>query len=415
MFDRDKWQEIWATVQKNKLRTFLTAFGVFWGIFMLIFMVGAGNGLQKGATSNFAGFASNALYIWTRKTTLPYKGFQPGRTIQFTNKDVEALRSNFPELDALAPRLNLGSPTVNYKNENGSYEVRGEAPSFRRIQAKEMILGRFINDSDIQNRRKVITIGKTVKEQLYKKENPIGTYLKIQGVYFKVVGVFKDVREGGRAQEEEQSIIMPYTTMQRVYNFGDRIFWFICTLKPEYDATIYEPKIKALLAQIHNVNPEDRSAIGAWNTAAEFNKFETIFMGIDFFIWFAGLFTMMAGIIGVSNIMMIVVRERTKEIGIRKALGATPWSVISLILQESIFLTLLSGYLGLLLGVGLVQGVAFAMDKFNIKTEFFLNPQIDMRVALGAVTLLVFTGALAGFMPALNAARISPIEALREE
>lgn len=397
----------------------LTALGVFWGIFMLIVMLGAGDGLKKGATTTFAGFASNALFVWEQRTTIPYRGLQAGRSFQLDMADIRELRMKIPELDKLAPRCNLGNQNVSYGGETGSYDIRGEMPEIRYVNGKRLLFGRFINHLDVSEKRKVVVLGKFVYRDFFKdNSNPVGKYIKIQGVYYQIVGITEELRSGGRAEREEMSITMPVTTLQKVYNRGEKIDWFICTVDPTMPpegVKRVEEKVKSVLRDNHRVHPKDTRAIGSWNTADEFQSFQFIFNGIDAFIWFAGVFTMIAGVVGVGNIMLIVVKERTTEIGLRKALGATPASVIGLIMQESVFLTTLAGYSGLLVGVGLIYGINTAMKSFNISSEFFMNPQIDLNVTLAAMLLLVVTGMLAGLIPSLNAARISPVEALRDE
>ncbi|MEM6298903.1 MAG: ABC transporter permease, partial [Bacteroidota bacterium] len=367
MFDWDTWEEIFASLRKNSLRTLLTAFGVSWGIFMLIFMVGSGNGLENGARADMS-YVTNGLYMWTRKTSVPYKGFQPGRRFQFTNEDVTAITDAFPQLESIAPRLEIGTVPVNYGSESESYDVLGEFPAYAKIEKINLLEGRFLNEKDLNERRKIIVIGKQVQSDLFPDDvSPIGKYLKIRGSYFQVVGVFASQRDGEQAVGVEKNILMPLTTMQRQYNIGNRIYWFIATVREGVNVDQVEEKVKAFLRNRHYVSPEDKSAIGSWNAAREFGRIQLVFSGISFFIWFAGIFTMIAGVVGVSNIMLISVRERTREIGVRKALGATPWSIVRMIMQESIFLTGVSGFLGLFLGVGVVMGMNYAVTEFGLE------------------------------------------------
>lgn len=414
MFDLDTWQEIFSSLRKNWLRTLLTAFGVSWGIFMLIFMIGAGKGLENGVRSDMD-FVTNGLYMWTRRTTVPYKGLQPGRSFSFTNDDVIAVQRQVSELEFIAPRLDIGTVPVTYKTETESYEVRGEYPSYRQIEKINIEAGRFMNGKDIQDRRKTVVIGKQIQRDLFADTSPVGQYIKIRGSFFQVVGVFSSQQDGESAIDVEQTVLMPLTTMQRVYNFGDKVFWFIASVKAEANIDRVEERIKSILKARHRVAPSDEAAVGSWNAGREYSRFQMVFGGINFFIWFAGIFTMIAGLVGVSNIMLISVRERTREIGVRKALGAPPASIIRMILQESVFLTGISGYLGLMAGFGVVLAMNYVVTEFGLENDFFRNPEVDGGVAVGAVLLLVFTGALAGIIPAYQAARVEPVEALRDE
>ncbi|AFM06144.1 ABC-type antimicrobial peptide transport system, permease component [Bernardetia litoralis DSM 6794] len=422
MFDLDKWQEIFFTIQQNKLRTFLTAFGVFWGIFMLVFMLGAGSGLENGVKQEFAGFASNALFVWSRKTKIPYNGLQAGRRFQYTLSNVEALKKKVTEIEVVAPRIEVGTVPMSYGTKYASYSMRGETPELTQINAKIMMAGRFLNQMDIDEKRKIAVLGQSVAKELFGTEtvenNPneiIGKYFKARNVFFQIVGVSKEVRVGNRAQEEEEAVFIPITTAQQIFNMSDRIDWFVCTLNPKADAIEIEKEVKLTLAGYHSVSPLDFSAIGSWNTSKEFQKFDTIFIAIRGFIWFVGIFTLLAGIIGVGNIMIITVKERTREIGVRKALGATPNSIISLILQEAIFLTALPGYIGLVTGTVVVFTVNTLLKTMQAENQFFANPVIQWQVAVGALTLLVISGIIAGLIPAILAAKVNPIEALRDE
>ncbi|WP_338792073.1 ABC transporter permease [Bernardetia sp. Wsw4-3y2] len=422
MFDLDKWQEIFFTIKQNKLRTFLTAFGVFWGIFMLVFMLGAGSGLENGVKQEFAGFASNALFVWSRKTTIPYNGLQAGRRFQYTLANVEALQKKVKEIEVVAPRIEVGTVPMSYGTKYASYSMRGETPELTQINAKIILAGRFLNQIDIDQKRKVAILGQSVAKELFGTEtvekNPekiVGKYFKARNVFFQIVGVCREVRSGNNAQEEEEAVFIPVTTAQQIFNMSDKIDWFVCTIDPKADATEIEKEVKLTLGKYHSVSPEDFSAIGSWNTSKEFQKFDTIFIAIRGFIWFVGVFTLLAGIIGVGNIMIITVKERTREIGVRKALGATPSSIVSLILQEAIFLTALPGYVGLVTGTSVVFGVNTLLKTMKAENQFFANPLIEWKVAVGALILLIISGTIAGLIPAILAARVNPIEALRDE
>jgi len=414
MFDIDKWQEIYMTMRKHKLRTALTAFGVFWGIFMLVLLLGAGKGLENGVKGVFGNLATNSMFIWGRKTAIPYKGIKAGKRVNFNNDDCASLKKEIPEILYLAGGTGLwGDFTVNYKTKNGAFQVGGDMPEMNNIRNLIIPQGRFINQIDIDQKRKIAVLGPAVVDVLFGKEEPLGKYIKIKGVYFQVVGVFYIDNADGR--NEVEKIYIPLTTLQNVFNAPNRISSIAVAPKEGFDAEDVEKKVKLHLANRHNVSPDDKSAINGWNSGKEAKKFQGLFTGINIFVWFVSIGTIIAGIVGVSNIMLIIVKERTKEIGIRKALGATPSSIISLIIQESIVITSVSGYLGLVAGVGILESINYFMKKYAIKNPYFDNPEIDVEIALIATGILVVTGALAGLFPAVRAAAINPIEALKDE
>ncbi len=416
MFDIDKWSEILNTIRKHKLRTALTAFGVFWGIFMLIVLLGSGKGFENGVVNGFD-IARNAVFLWSQRTSEPYMGLKPGRFIRFTTDDVSAIRENVPEVDVVAPRNSLeGTFSVVRGTKNASFQVFGDYPDFFRVKPMSMISGRFINDIDIKERRKVAIIGTEAQNTLFKDdENPIGEYIKIRGIAFKVVGIFKTAGRGEDIRQDAQTIFLPHSAMIQAFNQGNRIYWFAFTPKEGVPAKVIEDKIKVLLAQRHKVAPNDLKAFGSANVEEEFKRVQGLFLGIAGFSWLVSIGTIIAGIIGVSNIMLIIVKERTKEIGIRKALGATPFSIISLIIQESIVITSFAGYIGLLCGIGLMEFIGYMMRKYEVQMDFFAPPEVNLTVAISAVIFLVFTGALAGLVPAAKAASVNPVVALKDE
>jgi len=418
MFDIDKWQEIIGTIRKNKLRTFLTMFGVYWGIFMLMILMGSGNGLENGVNNEFKGWASNGGFVWSNRTTMPYNGLQPGRYIRLVNEDREALISKVKGLEYLAPRLNLygGNNNITRKDKAGSFRVYGDYPDYQKVQIVDMLEGRHINDLDIKDFRKVAVVGEYVKKVLFSDdEDPIGDYIKINDIYFQVVGVFKSKRKAEQAERDEQTIYIPFSTFQQAFNYGNRIGWFAFTAKPGIPVSSVENRIKEVLMERHQVHPEDVNAMGSNNLEEEFGQIKRLFDGIDIFVWIVGIGTLMAGVIGVSNIMLIIVKERTKEIGIRKSLGATPASIIGLIIQEAIFITLVAGYAGLVIGVLTLSGITHLMEEFEMDSGMFANPEVNITTALLSLFVLVLGGALAGLIPATKAARINPIEALHAE
>jgi putative ABC transport system permease protein len=410
MFDLDKWQEILGMMQKNKLRTFLTAFGVFWGIFMLVMLLGVGNGLQNGVFAEFAGEATNCLWFWQGKTSLPYKGIQPGKEIIYTNQDIEAIRREIKEIEYIAPRNELwGEYSISYKNKNGSYTVFGASFEFFKINGEKLKTGRFVNLNDIVEKRKVIVLGEKVAKVLFGDKDPVGEYVNIKGIYFKVIGLFNSTGNNGR---NEERLYIPFSTFQTTFNQLNKVQVFAVTTNNQISAADLSKKIKDLLSKRHMFSPDDPQAIGMFNSEENFKRFTGLFSGIKTFVFFVGVFTLIAGVIGVSNIMLIIVKERTREIGIRKAIGATPISIVSLIIMESIVITGFSGYMGLLAGTGLLDLIRYLIEKFNAKLPYFTNPEVDLGIVLIATIILIVSGALAGLVPAVKAAKIKPIEAL---
>lgn len=421
ILDYDKWQEIVTVLKKNKLRTFFTAFGVFWGIFLLVIMMGSGNGLRNSALEGFGNMATNSFFMWTQRTTMPHKGFQRGRFFNFRNADTEAIKQNIPEVDKIAPRLQArgfrgGGSNVIRGERTGAFDIYGDTPQFFEIMPMIITNGRFINKTDVDERRKVTVIGDRVFQEMFKTgEDPIGEYLQIQGVYFKVVGVVKSKQRGNNAERDEGSIYMPFTTLQQTYNYGDIVGWYSITAKKGIPASEVEAKTKEFMKVRHHIHPDDNRAIGSWNMENEFNKFNNLFMGITILVWIVGMGTLFAGVVGVSNIMLIVVKERTKEIGIQRAIGAPPAAIISQIIIESVFLTTLAGYIGLVIGVGLLELVNYFLVTSGVESDMFRNPEINFNMAMSALGILVISGILAGLIPAKRAVSIKPIDALRDE
>jgi putative ABC transport system permease protein len=415
MFDSDSWQEIFATIRKNKLRTFLTCFGVFWGIFMLVVMIGSGNGLSNGILSDFAGTATNSFFCWAQKTSKPYKGMKPGRNFNFNNEDTKALKK-IPELAVVAPMNQLGNyqgtNNVVYNMKSGGFGVSGVYPELTRIEETKLKDGRFLNQNDITDKRKVAVIGKRVQDVLFEGvENPIGEYIRINGVYFKVIGITSPASSGERGKEQSETVYIPFSTFQQAFNYGDVVGWYAIMSAKDVPASEAEDKVLAVLRERHKIAPNDPIAIGHWNMEKEFNKLNGLFNGISGLVWIVGIGTLLAGIIGVSNIMLIVVKERTKEIGIRRAIGAPPSHIVRQLIIESVFLTTIAGYIGLVLSVALMEGVAAAIPEGE--GGMFSNPTIDLNAALTALTILIVAGALAGLIPARKAVKIPPVEALR--
>jgi putative ABC transport system permease protein len=417
MLDWDKWKEIWATLRSNRLRTFLTAFGVFWGILMLMAMLGFGSSIQTKSRQQMKGMATNLLFVWGQQTTESHDGLPPGRAVRFRTSDIEILR-RLPGVEHLAPRLQLGgwmnSFTVAYEGKTGTFTVMADYPELRHIIAFEYEYGRFINHRDIVEQRKVVVIGKAVRDQLYGPGvNPIGTYIQISGVYFQVVGVTKTLRTGQSGDRDANTLFVPFTTLKTAFKMGDRVGFFAMTAKPDTDGPELERQVKDALKRHHRIAPSDDLAIGSFNMFVMFAKFQTFFLVLAAVSWIVGGATLLAGVVGVSNIMLITVKERTKEIGVRKALGATPLSIVSMVMKESIVLTAIAGLIGITAGVGLL---AAAEAAINLMPDSPLGPpSVSLGTVLQAVAVLVVAGAFAGIMPASHAASIRPIEALRAE
>lgn len=417
MFDLDKWKEIWATLRSNRLRTFLTAFGVFWGILMLMAMLGFGSSIQTGSQRQMKGMATNLLFCWGQQTTESYDGLPPGRQVKFNIDDIELLR-RLPGVEHLAPRLQLGgwmnNFTVQHESKSGTFTVMADYPELKHIIAFEYEAGRFINERDIAESRKVVVIGKAVREQLFDASvDPIGKYVKISGVYFQVVGITKTLRSGQQGDRDANSLFVPFTTLKTAFNMGNRVGFFAMTAKPGTDGPELERQVREALSRHHRISPDDKLAIGSFNMFVMFSKFQTFFFVLWALSWIVGGLTLLAGVVGVSNIMLITVKERTKEIGVRKALGANPFSIIAMVMKESIVLTLIAGLIGVAVGVGLLALAELALA--NAKDSPMGPPHVSLSTVLSAVGVLVGAGAIAGIMPASHAASIKPIEALRAE
>ncbi len=423
MFDIDKWQEIFATIKKNKMRTFLTGFSVAWGIFMLMILLGSGNGLSNGVASNFMGDAINAMWIWRGETTLAYQGMKPGRTIQFINEDQELIKK-VSGVGVASGRYFIGNTRYSYRKESGEYTTITCQPELIQVENIEINGGRFINQIDVNQKRKVVVIGADIKTALFKDSTAIGEYVNINTVPFKVIGV---CTEPGSTRN--RNAYMPLSTAQMIFNGSNRIHNLALTINAETlgESQAIEDQIRNVLGKQHKFDPKDDGAIGLYNKLENYIQTMKIFQAIKIFIWIIGIGTLIAGIVGVSNIMLIVVKERTKEIGIRKALGASPVSVIGLILLESIMITTVAGYIGLVMGTGLMEMINYFMVQSaeaaaaaaenggRAGESVFMNPTVDFNIAVAATLLLIIAGAIAGYIPAKRAARIKPIVALRDE
>lgn len=421
MFDRDKWNEILEALTANTFRTILTAFGVFWGIFILVILLAAGNGLENGVKKGFSGMATNTMFMWTQSTSKAYKGLPKKRQFNFKNDDVPALKHKFPDLLYVSPRNQLGghngSNNVVRSTKTAAYNVYGDYPEYVKQESMEIIEGRFVNYQDIEGKRKIAVIGKSVIAELYQKgEEVIGTYIKVNGVSFMVVGVYNSKsNNNGNAEEAQKNIFMPFTTFQQSFNYGDRVSWMAITAKDNASITELKPKILEYVKERHIISPDDERAIGNFDLYAEFSKILGLFTILKFIAYFVGTLVLLSGVIGISNIMLIVVKERTKEIGIRRALGATPSAIRSQILLEAIFLTISAGMLGIGAATGVLILVNKILDSMPSEGTMFANPSVDLSVVFFALLVLVGSGLLAGFIPAQTAINVKPVDALRAE
>ena len=409
MFNRDRWTEIFETIGKNKLRTFLSGFTVSLGIFIFIILFGLGNGLKNTFQEFFLDDASNAIFLYPGKTSKPYKGFKANRRIEFRNDDLRDIKANFSfYLEHLTPRITRNALT-RYKNQSNNYSTRGVAPGHQFVEKTILMKGRYINQSDISRKTKVAVIGRMVAKDLFKSEEAIGKYINLGSSAFKVVGIFQD--EGG--DNEERNIYIPFTTRQLIEKSNDKVDQIILTYRKELGylgAMGLENGLKKYFKEKKSVSPEDPNGFYIRNIADDLRETQQFAVVLQLIVSFVGLGTLIAGIIGISNIMVFVVKERTKELGIRKALGATPTSVIKMVLQESVFITIISGYLGLFFGVLVLENIGIKLDKYFIK-----NPFIEISTALIATVVLIVFGAIAGYIPAKRASSIKPIIALRDE
>lgn len=409
MFDLDKWQEIFGTIKKNKLRTILTAFSVAWGIFILIILLAAGQGLKNGAQSQFGNDAANSIWIDGGMTSMAFEGYKPGRNIQLTNSDFYYVKKQVDGVDnASAVYQGWESKVLSYKKEHAGFIVRPVAPDHNKLERAKVLSGRFINEIDFNEFRKVCVIGLPVRDALFKKEEPLGKFIDVAGTKYKVVGTFNDPGRG-----DNDRIYIPLLTAQRINNGKDYVntIWASTGNVSVEQSEQMAQEIRQRLAKKYHFDPKDMNALGVYNNNVEYKRIMGMLDGIKLFVYIIGVLTLIAGVVGVSNIMMIIVKERNKEIGVRKALGATPFSIVSLIVQESVFITFIAGYVGLMAGIGLVELIKY----FGLEGDFFKNPEVNLGIAISSVILIIVAGALAGLFPALKAARIEPIHALRED
>ena len=419
LFDKEIWQEIFSSIQKNKLRTMITIIGVLWGIFLYIVLSGLAKGVDNGFERQFERISSNSLFIWGQSTRIAHNGFQSGRQIKLTLEDIAILKKRIPEIKHIVPRNVTGvfgslAGNVVYGQRNGSYNIYGDYPVFIKVATKDVYTGgRFINEQDIKKERKVCVIGERTQKELFNaKENPIGKFISINSVYFKVIGIHKYVQQGGDFANDGD-IHIPFTTYKKLFNTGEEVDFLIIAGFEDVNIINVENQVKKLLKTIHNVSPEDQEAINGFNLGDVFNKISRFSYGMSFLSIIIGIATIIAGVIGIGNILLISVKERTKEIGIRRAIGATPKEIKLQIILESVFLTIIAGVIGIIMGAFIL----FTVDQAtkNITDYPFTNPTVPIEYIAGALILMIFLGVLIGLIPAKKAVSIKPIDALREE
>ena len=419
IFDFDTWQEIFSSIKKNKVRTIITVIGVLWGIFIYITLSGSSNGLDNGFDKEFENIAMNSMFIWTQQTSMPYKGFKTGRRPRLKISDAKALLNSVPDIQYIAPRnargVFGGSPpaTIVRKSKSGNYNIYGDFPEYTKIATKKIFKGgRFINQIDIDLSRKVCVIGERTKKELFVEgEKVIGEYVKLDDVFFQVIGVHKYIQGGGF--ETDGDIFIPFTTFKNIYNTGEKVGWFTIAAYDDSNVVDVEKQIKSTLKRIHNVNPLDERAISGFNLGEIFNKIKGFSKGMTLLSIIVGIATILAGVIGIGNILLISVKERTKELGVRRAIGATPSEVKTQIILESVFLTLVSGIFGIILGGLVLYGINVATT--DIDSFPYTNPTVPVSFILAALLIIISLGTLIGLIPAQRAVSIKPIDALREE
>lgn len=411
--DLDRFHDILETLTRNKSRSFLTGFGVFWGVFMLIALIGGGQGLKELLQKNFAGFATNSGMVWAQSTTKAYKGFRKGRNWNMIYKDVERLKQQVPELDVVCPILSNWGAFAVYGDKKSQCSVKGLLSDYAKVEEPKIFYGRFLNDMDVLQKRKVCVIGKKVYKDLFPKGgDPCGSFIRLDSVYYQVVGVDYNTGNMSINGRAEESVVMPITLMQQTYNKGDYIDMVCVTVKKGVTISSVTNKMREIIARAHSIDPTDESAVKVFNTEVLFGMIDSLFKGVNFLVWLVGIGTLFAGAIGVSNIMMVTVKERTIEIGIRRAIGATPKDILSQIISESVLLTAVAGMSGIMFAVIILQGMELANTTDGILTAHF---QVQFWTAIFSTLLLILLGVIAGLAPALRAMSIKPVDAMRDE
>ena len=410
LFDRDTWQEVYDSLTKNKLRSILTMVGVWWGILLLIGLLGSAKGLENSFNRLFGNFATNSVFVWGQSTSKPFKGFQEGKRVQLSLSDAKKIEENIDGIEFVVPR-NQNQSFVVRNFLSGNYGVSGDYPLLDLVQKKNLVNGRFINQTDIDEKRKVAVISDDIYKQLFQKdEDAIGEFIIINGINFAVVGVFD---KGNINMGPSDDIHIPFTTFQQIYNQGDRIGWVMITGKPGADIKQIEQDAKLLLKNLNRIHPDDNRAFGSFNLGKEFGKLTGFLIGMQFLTWFVGIATLIAGVFAIGNILLITVKERTKEIGVRRALGATPYEIKRQIVVEAVFITLFAGVFGIITGGWILIALDSAFGQGD--EAVLVNASVSIAVVFIALIILVILGTLIGLIPAFKATSIKPIEALREE
>lgn len=410
LFDRDTWQEVWDSLSKNKLRSVLTMVGVWWGILLLIGLLGSAKGIENSFNRLFGNFATNSVFIWGQSTSKPFKGFQEGKAVRLSLSDAKRVEENIEGIEFVVPR-NQNQGFVSRKTLSGNYSVAGDYPLLDVVQKKKLLNGRFINQNDINENKKSAVISEDIYKQLFEKDvKPIGEYIEINGINFTVIGVFE---ESNVNMGPSSDIHIPFSTFQQIYNQGDQIGWMMITGKPEFDIKQIEADAKLLLKNLNKIHPNDKRAFGSFNLGDAFGRMTGFLTGMQFLTWFVGIATLIAGVFAIGGILLITVKERTKEIGVRRALGATPFEVKRQIVVEAVFITIIAGVAGIISG----GWILIAIDKLAGQGDdaTFVNASVTISVVFIALVILVALGTLIGLIPAFKATSIKPIEALREE
>lgn len=420
MFSRDTWSEIIEALTANWFRTLLTAFGVLWGIFILVILLAAGKGLENGVKQGFGGMATNSMFMWAQTPSTPYKGLPKGRRYNFKTSDVEAIKQQVPDIRFVSPRNQLGgfggANNVVRGLKTGAFNVYGDYPEVIQQEPMDITSGRFISYSDINENRKVAIIGDGVRTEMYEKgEEVIGTYIKINGVNFMVIGTYKKKGNQGNSEEAQKQIFVPFTAFSQAFNMGDQVGWMAITATDNTSITELKSQVFDVIKARHSIHPDDDRAIGSFDLYEEFSKINGLFVALKAVAYFVGILVLLSGIIGISNIMLIVVKERTNEIGVRRALGATPWAIRGQILLESIFLTIISGMAGIALATAIIAIINNQLEGMDTSESMFANPSVDLGVVFIALSILIISGLIAGLIPAQNAIKVKPVDALRTE
>lgn len=413
MFDFNLFQEIWQTITRNKTRSLITAFGVAWGMFMFVILLGIGKGFETGLSQNVGDVATNSMFIFADRTSKPYKGFNPGRFWELSNEDITLLKSEIPEIKNISGILFAGfNKKTTYKERSGEFFVKGEDENYNKIEDRKVLYGRVINFWDVQEKRKVCVIGDQVYDQLFDPgTDPVGKSISVGGIYYAIIGVVKPSGHVNIGGDGGSTITIPSTTAQQLYNHGNTLDMIAIEVGPKTKIQSIEKRVESILKVKYKIAPDDEKAVGSFNIQEVFLMFHYLFVGINILIWIVGIGTLLAGVIGISNIMLVSVKERTHEIGIKRALGAKPKSITTQIMLESLTLTFIAGFVGLFIGLLVLVG----MEAVIPPSEGFANPTISFTMTLITILVIIIAGLLSGILPAMNSIKIKPIDAIRDE